>query len=290
VKKLRRWSLTAAKLAVTGLLCWYVLSRIDLRATGMVLKQAGWLWLIPAWVFFVLSKMVSSDRLNLYFGAIGIHLSRWANLRLYLLGMFYNLFLPGGIGGDGYKVYWLHQRTQVSAKSLTFAVLLDRINGMLAIVALSLLSLLLLPLPLWVKWAAPLSVPIGYGLYVFAIKHFFKEFISLSHITSLYSVLVQGLQCVSVFCIIRALGIHGQDAGLLVLFMISSVVAVLPFTIGGLGARELVFVTGSPLLLLDPNSSVSISILFYLITVTGSLPGLVYHFKTSWILDEKNDS
>jgi len=33
--------------------------------------------------------------------------------------MFYNLFLPGGIGGDGYKIYLLNKLSNKSIKSLT---------------------------------------------------------------------------------------------------------------------------------------------------------------------------
>lgn len=54
---------------------------------------------------FNISKIISSIRLNRYFKDINLSLSQTYNLKLYYLGMFYNLFLPGGIGGDGYKIY-----------------------------------------------------------------------------------------------------------------------------------------------------------------------------------------
>jgi glycosyltransferase 2 family protein len=43
----------------------------------------------------------------------------WVNIpekhiiQLYLLGIYYNLFLPGGIGGDGYKIYLLKQKIKI---------------------------------------------------------------------------------------------------------------------------------------------------------------------------------
>jgi hypothetical protein len=40
--------------------------------------------------------------------------------------MFYNLFLPGAISGDAYKVVLLTRKYDVSYKKITAAVLLDR--------------------------------------------------------------------------------------------------------------------------------------------------------------------
>ena len=44
--------------------------------------------------------------------------------------MYYNLFLPGGIGGDAYKVILMNKRwPQGGLRLLSAAVLLDRISG-----------------------------------------------------------------------------------------------------------------------------------------------------------------
>jgi uncharacterized membrane protein YbhN (UPF0104 family) len=72
------------------------------------------------------------------------------------------------------------------------------------------------------------------------------------------------------------------------LFLISSVVAVLPLTIGGLGAREVVFLEGSKYFGLIRENSIVISILFYLITLFTSAWGLFYVFKDP--LKEKRPS
>ncbi len=54
--------------------------------------------------------------------------------------MFYNLFLPGGIGGDGYKIYLLQKNYQTGTKKIFGAVLADRISGMVALVVLALIG------------------------------------------------------------------------------------------------------------------------------------------------------
>jgi hypothetical protein len=65
----------------------------------------------------------------------------------------------------------------------------------------------------------------------------------------------------------------------LVIFLISSAVAVLPISIGGVGVRELTFLYGSQLLNVDMNVAVGISFLFYLITAVVSLGGVWYVFR-----------
>jgi hypothetical protein len=56
-------------------------------------------------------------------------------------------------------------------------------------------------------------------------------------------------------------------------------VSVLPLTIGGIGSREVTFFYGATLLALEENTSIGISMVFFLITAFVSLAGIVYHFK-----------
>ncbi len=68
----------------------------------------------------------------------------------------------------------------------------------------------------------------------------------------------------------------------MLIFLISSVVAVLPFTIGGLGAREVVSLWGAQIFGLDHTVSVMASLLFYGATVASSLPGLAIYIYRSF--------
>ena len=61
--------------------------------------------------------------------------------------------------------------------------------------------------------------------------------------------------------------------------MISSIVAVVPLTLGGIGSREVTFFYGAKFLGLDQNISVGVSVLFFLITAMVSLVGVYFHFK-----------
>src|SRR5258705_13338656 len=91
------------KIAVTAICLWYVSGKIDFQKAGTALRNANWFYVFPALMAFVFSKLLSAIRLNIYFRNINVQITEWQNVKLYWLGMFYNLFLPGSISGDAYK-------------------------------------------------------------------------------------------------------------------------------------------------------------------------------------------
>jgi len=164
------WLKTSVKLLLTGLALYLVFQQVDIDQLQDLSQSLHWPWIAGAFFLFVWSKVATSIRLNHYFNNLGIHLSAWENWKLYLIGMFYNLFLPGGIGGDGYKVYLLHQDHKTPLKQLIKASLLDRLSGLVAILVV------LAVLFLWVE--VPIPCILGctalllYGFYTFLLaKH-----------------------------------------------------------------------------------------------------------------------
>src|SRR5690349_1508105 len=121
------------KIIITILCFWYISTKIDFSKAFEALKKANWIFLFFALAFFVLSKFLSAFRLNINFRNIKLRISEKINLKLYWLGMFYNLFLPGAISGDAYKVYLLRKNYKASVKKTTTAVILDRFSGVLAL-------------------------------------------------------------------------------------------------------------------------------------------------------------
>ena len=121
------------KLVITGVCIWYVSKKIDFAQMGETLMNAKWLLLFAGVVCYMVSKVIAAIRLNIYFDNIGLALDQIDNLKLYWLGLFYNLFLPGSITGDAYKVIRLTKLFGVPYKKTTSAVLLDRMTGLLGL-------------------------------------------------------------------------------------------------------------------------------------------------------------
>ena len=248
---------------------------------AQILKRAHPLYAILALLLFIISKVIAAFRLNLYFHQLKVFLDQISNLKLYLLGMFYNLFLPGGIGGDAYKGYVIKKNYEVPTKQVIAALLIDRLSGLLllfiyaCILALFISSSVLSPYSYVFICSSLLSILLFWvlnrKLFTALLPVFWKSF--------LYSALVQAAQLACVFFILKSLNIETDTVAYLFIFLVSSIVAVLPLTIGGIGSREVVFFYGALWFGLDQNSSVSISMLFFLITAVVSLLGIVYHFK-----------
>jgi uncharacterized membrane protein YbhN (UPF0104 family) len=193
--------------------------------------------------------------------------------------MFYNLFLPGAISGDAYKVVILYKRKGVSYKKASAAVLLDRFSGVLALGAiLAVYGIWMLPtgsLKALFLSGAILSILGFYLLLRFWMKDFLPGFVS----TFTWSLAVQLCQVVSVYLIMASLGIPLSMHQWVFIFLCSALISILPLSLGGgLGTREVVFAEGARIFHLDPAMGVVISLLFYLVTVVGSLGGLYYQF------------
>lgn len=267
------------KIAVSVLCLWYVSRKIDFPAAGTALREAAHGWLVLALFAFILSKVFSSIRLNLYFRDIGLRLSETNNLRLYWLGMFYNLFLPGSISGDAYKVILLSKRYQLPYKKTSAAVLLDRLSGLLGLGLILMIYAGLVLRPLWMAFVVAAGALLAVATLYFIIHKWLPDFKRSFLPTLLWGIVVQGMQVICVYFILKALHLHGHQQAYVFLFLVSSMVAVLPLTIGGLGIREVVFLEGATYLSLAAEQAVLISLIFYLITLFTSAWGLIYIFR-----------
>lgn len=275
----KRWLKLLLKIAITAVCLWYVSRRIDFSKIWITIRAAYWPYLLLALPTFILSKLVSAIRLNIYFQNIGLSLATWQNVKLYWLGMFYNLFLPGSISGDVYKIVMLKRSYNTTYKKTSAAVLLDRFSGLLGLgLILAAYSIFVVDKATYVITITGGVILAGAALY-YIIHRWLKDFIPGFIPTFLLGIVVQVLQVICIYIVMAALGIPSNAAEYIFIFLVSSVASVLPFTIGGLGIREVIFLEGSKLFGLAQETSVLISLLFYLITVLTSAAGLLYVFN-----------
>ncbi|WP_276391387.1 lysylphosphatidylglycerol synthase transmembrane domain-containing protein [Eudoraea chungangensis] len=289
MENLRKKGITFLKIIFSVILLYFVFNKIALKEVFELIKTANPYFLILAVLFFVGSKVFAALRLNLFIHALDIPLSHRSNFKLYLLGMFYNLFLPGGIGGDAYKGYVLKKEFQLKTKRIVSILLLDRLSGLLLIFQFACLFSLFLKQAIFDNFQVVLIAALLISLVVFWFinKKYFSYVYSVFWKAVGYSFLVQGTQIISVIFILKSLSIAANSLAYLFIFLVSSIVSVLPLTIGGIGSREVVFYYGALWLGLEENASISISMLFFIITAFVSLLGIVYHFKKPSLLVAK---
>jgi uncharacterized membrane protein YbhN (UPF0104 family) len=277
--KLSKYLKLLLKIGVTIICFWYISKKIDFHTAKDAFLKANWAWLVLAVILLMISKLFSAFRLNIYFRNIRIHLTEWTNIKLYWLGMFYNLFLPGSISGDAYKVVLLKRRYDSSYKKTTAAVLLDRFSGLLALgLILSAYGVIVLDKTLYDFILVAGSMATVLTLYL-VVQFYFKDFLPGFWSTFIWGLIVQLTQVVCLYCILLSLRLPINQPQWVFIFLIAAVVAVFPISLGGgLGTRELVFVEGAKYFHLDPQIGLVISLLFYLSTVIASIWGLLFVF------------
>lgn len=206
------WFIAKAGISIAGLLWAY--SKTDIPALLTLLYSSNLIWLIPPLFLYAASKWVSALRLNLFFRYVGTIISLKQGILLYWLGMFYNLFLPGGIGGDAYKVLLLNKHLKVSWKKNASAILYDRITGMMALLFLSAILMMFLPIVemFWLGLIIFLLLIPIYGIFT---RFLFPDFMPGLWKGWILSLIVQALQVVAAWSIFMAMQTDQQVIGLL---------------------------------------------------------------------------
>lgn len=273
------------KLVVSGAAIAFVSTMIDLNTTWSLICSAKWPLLLVALIIYAMSQVLSAFRTNSLFATMPLDLPALTNIRLYWLGMFYNFFLPGGVGGDGYKVYYIHRHYNQPVKSLVTILLSDRLSGLVVICCylciFATFFVTRLPIP-GREWLVLLIIPglAAYYLFLYIFKRTstkaFWKVIS-------YSFLVQGLQMATACLILKALGGEDNFDSYMFLFFVSSIASAIPVSIAGIGLRETAFVIGSQYLSTNGDMAVSLSIIFYATSLVSAIPGAYYAFKPSAI-------
>lgn len=103
MRKHKKKLLTLLKFGLSALGLYLVFTKIEPDGLFTLLRSIRLGPMSIAAFFFILSKVLASVRLHDLFSVAGIPISRFDNGRLYLLGMFYNLFCPEALEAMGIK-------------------------------------------------------------------------------------------------------------------------------------------------------------------------------------------
>ena len=278
--KQKLWSLTKLilKIGVTALSLYLVFSRVSLKDLEEAMTTSDPIFFLLAFISFCISQIITSRRLNGFFRGIDLHLTEWYNFKLYLLGMFYNLFLPGGIGGDGYKIFFLRKKFGIKGRRILKAIFFDRLSGLWALCLITVGLIIFMPQLNIPNWMPVTAIGAGTIIYFIVMKKVFPRYSRTFFTTHFRAICVQSFQLISAICLLYALHFDGKFSPYLFMFLASSLVAIFPFTVGGLGAREVVFLYGAEVFNLDPHLAVLISLLYYLVAALMSITGSYFIF------------
>ena len=278
--KIKNWIKVILKVAITSGLIYYIFQTIDFDDIKELFLKSDLFFLFLAFLAYLLSQVFSSWRLLTFLKDAEIDVSFGFNFRLYLLGLFYNVFLPGGIGGDGYKIYLLRKKFEKPTKEIFMALFFDRLSGLWAVGFLSLLLFLFIP-----KIDIPRGWPIGLFIvgtmaYYAVMRFFFNNFSQHFVLKLAKAGIVQSCMLVSIICILLSQGFDGKFSPYLFSFLMSSIIGLINIGIGGLGVRDVFMAHAAEFFDINQNLNVFISFTFWFISIALALFGLWPIYKS----------
>ena len=126
------------QIAVTVAVLFWVFHDPQKRAQmAVALRMADYRWIVAALGCYFVVELAAGIRWWILLKVQQIHLSIPRISGLFLIGMFYNQFLPGGTGGDIMKSYLLLKETPGKATGALLAVVFDRVVGLVALIAIT---------------------------------------------------------------------------------------------------------------------------------------------------------
>ncbi|QHS57801.1 flippase-like domain-containing protein [Mucilaginibacter sp. 14171R-50] len=285
--KQRLWSITKVvlKFAVTSVLLYFVFRKVNFQDVKYRLLHANYWWMFAALLSFFASMVLSSWRLSSFFKSIRLKLDPRFNFRLYLLGLFYNFLLPGGIGGDGYKIYLLNKNYKLPAKKVFWAIMFDRLSGLWAI-GLIIVALIFLIPQIDIHIGIPLSIfVVASGIYYFVAYKFFREYTLYFWQAHVKAIGVQSLQLLAIVFIMIGQDFDGKYSPYLLSFLISALATIVPISVGGAGIRETVFTWLTKFFPMEKSLAVFLPGTFYIISLLVALLGIYYVIRPSRLSD-----
>ncbi len=130
--------LTVIQVTVTiGLLIWVFHDPTQRGQMAKALRLADYRWVAAGVLAYIIVEIAAALRWQVLLRVQNIRLSAPRLTGLFLIGIFYNQFLPGGTGGDIIKSYLLLKETPGHKAGALLAVVFDRLIGLVALVTIT---------------------------------------------------------------------------------------------------------------------------------------------------------
>jgi uncharacterized protein (TIRG00374 family) len=304
----KRRLVLALKILVTALLCGLIVWKGDWHEVGRVLRTASPWLVFTAFVCMLLNVPLSALKWKILLEIHGESFKLGRLTIYYFIAVFFNNFLPSIIGGDSYRIY----KTATASRSKTAAILAifsERLTGIVALVLLGFIAS-------WVIFSstqsdAPdvgrlipvfgtmIAVTIIAILLLIPIRYRLKKSerlpgkirILLNRLGDyrrhpkktmqivLLSFLFHAFTFLWVLILIRALGTTLNYFHVAIAVSVSSLVAMIPISINGIGLWDGSFIYVAGKLGLDYNHALMVMIMQRFMLILLSMVGGFFYLQ-----------
>ncbi len=293
------------KVGVSVILVYLLLRGIGWGPIRAQFGAASWGSLSLALGFFVVSNLLGALQWYLLLVSRQIRLPFVRILGYYHVGLFFNNFLIGNVGGDAFRVFDIRRITGETREALS-TVFFDRFIGFFAMSTLALVAIFLAAREM-VHASALESILFIFGAWLLALAFLFyepfaKKFSGIFRlllpaslhlrVKSFYyslhgfrsrkllllnllalSLLVQTLRILTHYYAARSLGVDVRVNFFFLFIPVVALVASLPISLGGLGVREQSAVALFGSLGIPGAKIVAFEFIAYLVGIFASIPG-----------------
>lgn len=295
-QEIKKYMALMLKVSVSAALLFLVLQKAGPARVMEALKQTGPLYFGAAIAIFIVLMFLTSVRWGLLL-ARGI--ATMTLFRLQMLGTFFNTFMPGLVGGDAIKVYYIYKQAGIGTEAIA-SVFMDRYLGYAALMALGLMGYTIgigQFAGTWVTWLLPALV-ISFILASLLIFRFemgsrFRAFANIYGYFRVYrqrrkalvkafgiALLVQSLAASMVYLLALGMGLYISPLEVLALVPVVATLSAVPISLGGVGIREAAMVLLLGNLGIDAGQATALSFLWYLSFMAGGTLGAFEYMRS----------
>jgi glycosyltransferase 2 family protein len=297
-----------------GLIAWLLMTRVNIKEVLVEFAGIQYRWLAFAAMLHLAGLLFSSCRWKVLLKAQGIHQPIIRLFSYYIVGHFFNMFLPTRVGGDLVRIYDT-SRDHGSAIQPTAVILVERITGMLTMLMIAAV-VLLMKIDIGFDYMA--RIPGVYtGIIVFFLLLITGPFVLHPRLESLvigilqrfnvpnkirqklkcvytafriyaktpgalahalfWGILLQMNYILHYWFLAKALGLEISVAFFLVIIPIRAVTLMFPLTINAIGLREWFDVATFGFLGIAEASAVAFAELGWLLQIFLALFGGIYY-------------
>lgn len=238
----------------------FLFSKTSFKEFINLLANANYKMFVLIIFMYIIGQIISAKKWMILAERLRFKNSFIYYLKLYFLGMFYNIFLPTNIGGDIVKISTINDKKTHSIKRAVLSVLSDRITGLCILALFIILGFCLYhnsSILNFISTGIILSFIIGISLFVLIMrnknlipakyKKIFNLILLLCHKRclieiSIISVIFHLILILIHFCISQMYDINIPVGYYFLLYPITAIIASLPISINGMGIKEFVYV------------------------------------------------
>jgi uncharacterized membrane protein YbhN (UPF0104 family) len=274
------------KLIISLGILGYLVSQISLTSFWKALLDARHIYIILAFLLYIIGQILSAYKWRLLAKTLGFRRKFKRFLSYYFIGMFFNLFFLGSIGGDVGKAYLLAGRRD-SRMRAGYSILAERFTGGMALATIGVIALITSSsidvIPLWLKLINWMGLDVKIAPPSIDVITWWLNIGLITACVAVWALVITIPFCfqiinIMVFALIgMSLNLDVPLGYYFVIVPLVDLVSILPISISGIGVREGSYVGLLYLAGVETSQGLAFGLLGFLVVMAASLlGGIIY--------------